>query len=180
MVSFVVTNNRCFEHGDQAADWMEPLGISHRSGVHLFVCHTRKTLPTVDVNSSWPFGDHLANAHGIPIRFKFTLRFESTSHKIAFESLKDTDTSNEPFRFHSNELIGWWFVLNEKLNTLVFNILASLCELNIRYSKFTVFNTAMKDPKNVEFKNEISWIKQNTPHRSLHSLGVEHCSLILN
>lgn len=117
MVSLVVINSKWFEHGDHAADWIEPLGMIHRSGVHLFVCHTRNTPPTVDVNSRWLFGDHFANAHGIPIRFNAIFRFESTSHKIAFESLKLTLTNNEPFRFHSNELIGWWCVLNSKWNS---------------------------------------------------------------
>lgn len=111
MDSLVVINSKWFEHGDQAADWIEPVGIVHRSGVHLLVCHTRNTPPTVDVNRRWLFGDHLANAQGMPIRFKGIFRFVSTSQIMAFGSLKLTDTSNDPFRFHSSELIGWWCVL---------------------------------------------------------------------
>lgn len=138
MDSLVVIKRRWLEHGDQAADWTEPVGIVHRSGVHLFVCQTRKTPPTVDVNRRWLFGDHLAKAHGIPMRFNGIFRFVSTSHKIAFESLKLTDTNNEPLRFHSNELIGWWFVLNDiSINKLDFGL---HFELNNVLNLFTLSN----------------------------------------
>lgn len=86
---------------------MEPVGIVQRSGVHLLVCQTRNTLPAVDVNKRWLSGDHLAIAHGIPIRFNGIFRFVSTSQIIAFGSLILTLTNNDPFRFHSNEVIGW-------------------------------------------------------------------------
>lgn len=107
----VVTNRRWFEQGDQAADWTAPVGIVHRSVVHLSEFQTRNTLPIVDVNSCWLFGDHWTSAHGIPIRFSGTDRFESTSQTMAFGSFTLTDTSKEPLPFHSTELIGQWFEL---------------------------------------------------------------------
>lgn len=112
-------NSKWLEHGDQAADWIEPVGMVQRSGVHSLVCQTRNTQPAVDVNKRWLFGDHFTRAHGIPIRFNGIFRFVSISHTIAFGSLKLTDTNNDPLRFHSNELIGWWFVLEKRRNKTI-------------------------------------------------------------